>query len=105
MTETKYIILPDWYWWIIIGALFIMIISFIIVYFYFSVKDKIHDSYHKGFNQATNDNLTYYATIKTLIEKYNDIEILLKQDDFKFSLELSNKLNTYKKILKEFQEV
>lgn len=88
--------------YIVLGIIFLILI---IMCIYISIKQKIHSSYHKGYNQATNDNLRYYATLNTLIEKYNEIEILLKQDDYKFTLELSNKLNTFRQILKDSQEV
>ena len=65
-------------------------------------KEKIHKSYHKGYNQAKSDKVKYYATIKEIIDSYNNVFNMLRQKSF--NVNEAKVLIDFKDKLLEYQQ-
>ena len=77
MTEITFDITILWYTIIIFSCFLIALIIFVI---YLYISDKLHISYHKGYNKAKDDKVQYYKTIKEIIDCYDKIFLELTKE-------------------------
>ena len=83
---------------IILFLTFVIVMIHVFIYFYSKLNK--HDSYHEGYNQAKDDKIFYYATIKTLDDKFNHIFRKLINDNITLTVETTCMLTDYKESLK-----
>ena len=88
---------------IIVGIMsLIFFIVLIHMWIHLYSKDKIHNSFHKGYNKAKSDKVQYYSTLKTLTDDYKEIILNLEKDNIKPSIITTNLLIEFKQSLKDY---
>ena len=80
----------------------LIIITLIHMWFSLNRKNKIHRSYHKGYNQAKSDKVQYYSTLKILTDDFKEIILNLEKDNIKPSIITTNLLIEFKQSLKDY---
>jgi len=66
------------------------------------LSNKIHKSYHKGYNKAKSDKVQYYKTIKELTDSFKIILSELYKDNSKLSIITAQLLIDFKVSLQEY---
>ena len=87
---------------ILLTIFIIFIIISTIIFLHSYISNKIHSSYHKGYNKAKSDKVQYYSTLKTLTDDYKEIILNLEKDNIKPSIITTNLLIEFKQSLKNY---
>ncbi len=80
----------------------VFIITMLHIWINFNRKNKIHKSYHKGYNKAKSDKVQYYSTLKTLTDDFTEIILNMQKDNIKPSIITANLLIEFKQSLKNY---
>ena len=81
-------------------AIFILIIVAMELHTYFS--NKIHKSFHKGYDKAKSDKVQYYSTLKILTDDFKEIILNLEKDNIKPSIITTSLLINFKESLEKY---
>ena len=87
---------------VIFFTIFAFILTLIIIELYFYISIKLHNSYHNGYNQAKNDKVKYYKTIKKFIDSYDNIFNELRKESL--NVDLAKAIIDFKAKLLKYQQ-